>query len=120
MQVRISSQHDSSLEYLPFRRENVENGCVKKAFYTGGNSTCRVHIRRHYELYKTRCEEQNIPKNHHAIPRTLWNQMQELKANPKTKVQSKLDRILEKKKQTFSREGALHAVSQFVACNDQV
>ncbi|KIM51960.1 hypothetical protein SCLCIDRAFT_75584, partial [Scleroderma citrinum Foug A] len=40
----------------------------RKAFFTGGNSTCRQHIRVHYKVYKERCSAENIKENHHAIP----------------------------------------------------
>ena len=125
MQVRISSQYDDGLRYSLFHRrdpELVESGRLRNAFYTGGNSTCRAHIRRHYELYKMRCEEENIPESRHAIPRPLLKKIEELERNPKVKAQSKLDAMLEKVKrlQAFTREGVLHAVSQFLACNDQV
>ncbi|KIM62813.1 hypothetical protein SCLCIDRAFT_83566, partial [Scleroderma citrinum Foug A] len=43
----------------------------RKAFYTGSNSSCRQHIRSHYELYKVRCAEKGLSEHHHALPRTL-------------------------------------------------
>jgi hypothetical protein len=94
----------------------------RKMFYTGGNSSCRAHIRQHYELYKKRCEDGNIRENHHALPRPLYKQLQELKRNPNAKQQGKLDGVFEKevKPQEFTREGVLDAVGKFVACDDQV
>jgi hypothetical protein len=41
---------------------------LKKAFFTGGNSSCCAHIRQHYEIYKAQCKDGDIPENHHAIP----------------------------------------------------
>jgi hypothetical protein len=92
---------------------------MKKAFYTGGNSTCRRHIRNHYELYKTRCKEKNILENHLAIPRTVLKQMVDVTKGPEVNT---LDGMLEKAHPsvTFTRQGVLHAVAQFVACDDQV
>ncbi|KAF8871098.1 hypothetical protein BD779DRAFT_1429365, partial [Infundibulicybe gibba] len=44
----------------------------RKCFHVGGNSSCRTHIRRHFKEYKERCEADNIPLNHHALPRQLY------------------------------------------------
>jgi hypothetical protein len=95
---------------------------LRKAFYTGGNSTCRAHIRNHYDVYKMRCQKENIPENHHAIPRPLWKRMQADKKQVKLMTQTKLDVAvhLVNRPQTFTREGVLHAVAQFIACDDQV
>ncbi|KIM65340.1 hypothetical protein SCLCIDRAFT_88680, partial [Scleroderma citrinum Foug A] len=46
----------------------------RKAFHLRSNSSCRQHIRSHYELYKTRCAQQMITENPHAIPRDLFKQ----------------------------------------------
>ena len=95
-------------------------GGKRSAFFTGGNSTCQAHIRCHYNVYKERCKENGIPENHHAIPRDLLKQMEEEKS--KGKKQTKIDNILDKSTapREFTREGVLHAVAQFVACDDQV
>jgi hypothetical protein len=60
--------------------------------------------------------------NHHAIRRKEFRQMQQKKKDPKVKIQGTLDgavKTLETPRE-FTREGALHAVTQFVACDDQV
>jgi hypothetical protein len=104
--------------------ERAKRNCgnLRKAFFVGGNSTCRAHIRQHYELYQRRCKEQNIPENHHAIPRPIWRQMQLKKKDSKAKTQGTLDGVIEMSQgpREFTREGVLHAVTQFVACDDQV
>jgi hypothetical protein len=94
---------------------------IRKAFFVGGNSSCRTHIRQHYTIYKERCQRLNIPENHHAIPRSIWKEMQELK-QAKTKTQASLDGMIERAQgpREFTREAVLHAVCQFIACNDQV
>ncbi|KAH9041793.1 hypothetical protein EDB85DRAFT_1886448 [Lactarius pseudohatsudake] len=98
----------------------------QKAFHIGGNSSCRAHIRKHYELYKQRCKDENIPENHYAVPQVIWKELQNLKANPKAKRQGKLDGPLGSMKgpsphaQEFTQDGVLHAVARFVACGDQV
>jgi hypothetical protein len=93
----------------------------KKAFFVGGNSSCRAHIRQHYDIYKERCKAGNIPENHHAIPRHIFRQM---KVDKKTTggVQSTLDGVVGKSAhlKSYTREAVLHAVAQFVACDDQV
>ena len=102
-------------------RKQATKESLRKAFFTGGNSSCRAHIRQHYDIYKERCAKANIPENHHAIPRHIYRQM---KANKKTKggVQVTLDAVLEKASniKVYTREGATHSIAQFVACDDQV
>lgn len=95
-------------------------GGKRSAFFTGGNSTCRAHIRSHYNEYKERCKEKDIPENHHAIPREILKKMEEEKSTGKK--QGKIDNIFDKSTapQEFTREGVLHAVAQFVVCDDQV
>jgi len=98
----------------------------RKAFHKGGNSSCRLHIRQHYQLYKERCEKENIPINHWAIPRPIWGEMEKEKAaavrGPLTKKQQQqqLDFPKVVGPQEFTRAGALHAVTKLIATNDQV
>ncbi|KAH9000751.1 hypothetical protein EDB83DRAFT_2324577 [Lactarius deliciosus] len=66
----------------------------RKAFHMGSNSSCCVHIWQHYELYKQRCKDKNIPENHYAVPQVIWKELQELRANPKVMRQGKLDGAL--------------------------
>ena len=74
-------------------KKNLKGG-KRAAFFTGGNSTCRAHIRCHYTVYKERCKENGIPENHHAIPREILKENEEAKS--KGKKQTKIDNILEK------------------------
>lgn len=92
----------------------VDAAVLRKCFLTGGNSTLRQHCRKHYEIYKEKCEEANVPVNHHAIPPKL------LRALAGDKSQTKLDKMVFKRPETFTREGLLHTIAQFVACDDQV
>ena len=95
----------------------------RKAFYTGGNSTCRRHIRTHYNLYKERCQMNNIAENHHAIPPHI---LAERKAETKPKLsggQTTLDGKFAKAKsqtQMFSRDDILKSIVEFIVCDDQV
>ncbi|KAF8181780.1 hypothetical protein BJ912DRAFT_1023504 [Pholiota molesta] len=57
-------------------KEFVKLSGMRKAFHKGGNSSCRTHIRQHYDLYKERCAKDSIPMNHWAIPRPIWNEME--------------------------------------------
>lgn len=104
--------------------KNLKGG-ERNAFFTGGNSTCRSHIRQHYQLYKDRCKEAGIPENHRAIPRPLWKKMQEEKelSKGKGKAQLKIDDMVDIERipisKQFTREGALEAIAKFVACDDQ-
>lgn len=73
-------------------------------------------------LYKERCEKEKIPENHHAIPRAVIKAKEEEKAM--SKKQAKLDGSFEVVKSPgpteYSQVNVLHAVAQFVACDDQV
>jgi hypothetical protein len=99
---------------------------TRKAFLKGGNSTCRFHIRQHYKIYKERCEKEVIPINHWAIPRPIWNAMEEEKEAEKrgrmTKKQAQ--QLLDFKSvvgpREFNRAATLHAVAKLIATNDQV
>jgi len=97
----------------------------RKAFHIGSNSSCRAHIRQHYKLYQERCKEANIPEQHWAIPRPIWNEMEEARTRDKNRKVSKqgtLDLTVTKLvgPQVFTRQNLLHAVTQFVTVDDQV
>ena len=125
LQVRIH-QWRSEVETHQNGRANKEvtKHGERNAFFIGGNSSCRTHIRRHYKIYKDRCEEAGIPESHHAIPRPLWKKMEEEKREAPGKRQKKIDGmfVLEPSKRLnhFTRDGALDAIAMFVVCNDQV
>ena len=59
---------------------NLKGG-KRSAFFTGSNLTCRSHIQGHYDVYKQCCKENNIPENHHAIPREIVKQIEAEKSN---------------------------------------
>ena len=96
----------------------------RKAFYTGGNSTCHGHICTHYNLYKERCQMNNITKNHHGIPPHIL--LAERKAETKPKLsggQTTLDGKFAKAKsqtQMFSGDDVLKSIAEFIVCDDQV
>src|SRR5271156_3381916 len=75
---------------------------------------------------KERCEKENIPINHWAIPRPIWGEMEKEKAaavrGPLTKKQQQqqLDFPKVVGPQEFTRAGALHAVTKLITTNDQV
>ncbi|KAI0278182.1 hypothetical protein BC826DRAFT_874247, partial [Russula brevipes] len=54
----------------------IKKSGPRKAFHTGGNSSCRQHLRQHYEIYQNRCKEANILEHHWAVPRTIWRERQ--------------------------------------------
>jgi hypothetical protein len=105
--------------------EFVKKHGKRKAFHTGGNSSCRLHIRQHYGVYQQRCKERNIPEHHWAMPRAIWKRMQDEKRGVKEARQGTLDELIKKKAkepapQVFTRENLLHSVTQFIAVDDQV
>jgi hypothetical protein len=63
--------------------ELVKKWGLRKAFHVGGNSSCRQHLRKHWELYKKKCEDKNIPVNHWAIPRATLKNMEAGKLDAK-------------------------------------
>ena len=95
-------------------------------FHIGGNSSCRAHLRQHYEIYKKRCEEKGIPINHWAIPRTVWKKMEEEKVeetmgrSTKKQLQQQLNFKSVTGPREFTRAGALHSIVKLIATNDQV
>ena len=98
----------------------------RKAFFKGGNSSCCLHIRQHFELYKDKCEKGNIPLHHWAVPRTIWKEMEEEKeaTKKKDKLTNKQQQQLDFKTITglrkFTRAGTLHTVTVLIATNYQV
>ena len=97
-----------------------------KAFFKGGNSSCHLHIRQHFKLYKEKCEEKGIPMHHWAIPWTLWKEMEEEKEAEergrltKKQQQQRLDFKTATRPREFTRTGTLHAVTMLIATNYQV
>jgi hypothetical protein len=98
----------------------IKHEGMQKAFLKGSNSSCRAHARQHWELYQSMCKENDIPIHHWAIPCAIWKVREEERQMKKK--QPKLDGTFERitGPKEFTRDGALHAVSQFVACDDQV
>ena len=96
----------------------------RKAFFKGGNSSCRMHIRQHFELYKEKCEKGDIPIHHWAIPRSIWKEMEDEKEAKErgqlTKKQQQLDFKTVTGPREFTRAGTLHAVTMLIATNYQV
>ncbi|KAF9245220.1 hypothetical protein BU15DRAFT_9901, partial [Melanogaster broomeanus] len=54
-----------------------------KAFHLGSNSSCRQHIRAHYELYQEQCNKLEIVENPHVVPRELVRMREAAKNNAK-------------------------------------
>jgi hypothetical protein len=104
---------------LPRNRGNpsiVEAGGLQKCFLTGGNSILCQHCQQYYVIYKLKCEEANVPLNHHAIPPKLA-QMERQRESTQMTLD---DKLVNRGTDTFSRDGLMLAVAQFVACDDQV
>jgi DNA-binding LacI/PurR family transcriptional regulator len=96
----------------------------QKAFFKGGNSSCRLHIRQHYVIYKEKCEKAGIPINHWAVPRAIWKEMQDEKEAEKRLTKKQEQQQLSFKTVTgpreFTRAGVLHSVTELIATNNQV
>jgi hypothetical protein len=104
----------------------VKSNGKRRAFFKGGNSTCRFHLRGHYKKYKEKCDAADIPVNHWAIPRNIWKVMEEAKElakkGRKTKKQAQQLLAFETMvgPREFTRAGTLHAVAKLVTTNNQV
>lgn len=97
-----------------------------KAFHKGGNLSCRLHLRQHYDIYKEKCKKGGIQINHWAIPRETWKTMEE------ERMAAKEGRLMKKQQQQeldfkkvaglreFTRAGVLNAVMKLIATNNQV
>jgi DNA-binding LacI/PurR family transcriptional regulator len=113
---------DSPKAWHRVNEELIAKHGKEKAFLTGSNTSCRHHIRSHYSLYKQRCKEANIPVHHWAIPRPIWKEMEAIKSGKRLAKQTNLNGIIKKVTgpSEFTRVALRHAVTQFVACDDQV
>ena len=104
----------------------IKSNGKQKAFHKGSNLSCRFHIHQHYDTYKERCETVDIPVNHWAIPRPIWNAMEaakdaEQRGQPtKKEMQQQLDFQKMMGPREFTRAGVLHAVAMLIATNNQV
>ncbi len=92
---------------------------MRRTFYLGGNTSCRKHIRQHWDVYEKQCKEKNIPMSITCMPpEILAKYNEELKPGPKQTTLDGLVDVLRPKE--FSREGLLDAVARFITCDDQV
>ena len=112
---------NGNAHFSPLRTDPdiVKSKGLRKAFFSGSNTSCRQHIRQHYAIYQQRCQEQNLVENYRAVPPQI---LKEREAAKKPKAQTNLDGIIikEKRPAEFSREGILEAVAKFITCDDQV
>src|SRR5271155_299478 len=125
MQVRIKNNLQPILLTCLSRgdKDFVSKSGLRRAFHVGGNSSCRQHLRQHWNLYKKKCEESNTPINHWAIPRHVWRQMKadKTKQEPNDEPQQStlgFEKVTGPRE--FTREGVLEAVTKLIATDDQV
>jgi hypothetical protein len=97
----------------------VRSKSFQKAFLTGSNTTCRGHIRQHYEYYSKRCKEAGIEESERCVPPEI---LRARKSKSSVLVQTKLSVAVggEPPPKQFTREGTVRSVTKFVACDDQV
>ena len=116
-----------SLSCLDLRQYRSDEDLIakrgkRKAFFTGGNSMCRQHIRCHYEVYHEHCEAQKIKENHHAIPHNVLAERRAVKKKVpgQMTLDSQFSKVTGASAWTFSREDVLKSVTEFVVCDNQV
>lgn len=93
---------------------------MKKAFFTGSNTSCRGHIRQHYEFYSKKCKEKKIEESERCVPHEIRRARE---SKSKVLVQTKLDSAMmgaESAPKQFSPEATLLATTKFIALDDQV
>ena len=115
---------------LPLHRADEKIKTAKKeraGWYTGGNSTCRHHIRmNHFSEYETQCKAAGLQMSKQAVPANIWAAMHAPKggkeAKEKVRKQGTLDGMVEKvrKPVPFTPAAILLRVAQHVVCHDQV
>jgi hypothetical protein len=79
--------------------------------------------RQHYEIYKARCEAQNIPVQTQAIPQPIWkaiNAEKDAKGKKQTTLDDSLVKMLALQQKEFTKEGAVDAVVRLIVLDDQV
>ncbi|KAH9180291.1 hypothetical protein EDB89DRAFT_1900232 [Lactarius sanguifluus] len=65
---------------------------LQKSFFTGSNTSCRQHIRQHYEFYSQQCKEKGIEESERCVPsKTLQKQKTVAKRQGTEMVQTKVD-----------------------------
>jgi hypothetical protein len=92
---------------------------VRKAFFSGSNTSCRQHIRQHYTIYQQRCREEGLTENYQAVPPQIIKE-RELSKSPKKQTTLNDIVIKEKRQAEFSQEGILEVVAKLITCDDQV
>jgi hypothetical protein len=96
---------------------------MRKAFHVGGNSSCRQHIRQHYDIYRKRCQSANIKMNDRAIPPAIVKarkEKEEGKGGKQTKLDDNFAQMPSAHLKEFTREGVVDAVARFIVLDDQV
>lgn len=97
----------------------VRTKSFRKAFFKGSNTSCRGHIRQHYDYYSQECKKRGIKESERCVPLEI---LRARKSKSKALIQTKLDVTAgaESAPKQFSREQTLRTVTKFVACDDQV
>lgn len=91
---------------------------IPTAFFTGSTTSCRGHIRQHYDLYTARCTAEGITPRDHCKPVGKGK----LKTAGEAGGQTTLEGVFAKATgpKEFSKLTLTHAVAQLVVCDDQV
>jgi hypothetical protein len=123
--VQVSADTIQFMKEVTHRKSRGDLKAVRsrglwKCFFTGSNTSCHQHICQHYRVYQQWCKKMDIPENTQAIPPEVLRGREETKKNVKKQVT--LDGMMDSIKwpTEFGREALLHAVTQLVACDNQV
>lgn len=104
----------------PSRAETKLKGGIKKAFFKGSNSSCRQHIRQHYDIYQQRCKDLSILESEHAVPRHIFAARKSASLTPSQS--PSISELFGKGQgpRDFSRELVLERVATFIVTSNQV
>lgn len=98
---------------------------LRGAFFTGGNSACRGHVHKHYDLYAKKCLEKGIPEHHRAVPPKIAR-ARALEANAAARHSNPFQKHgfetipVTGGPAEFSKVHILEHTAKYIICNDQV
>ena len=116
---------------FPVQQLTTKSSAMKKgerAFYLGGNSTLRGHLRRHWDEYEKRCKAKGYAVDVRAMPPKVLAEKQRLEAEVAAVARGKdgnpgtLEMHFEKRRgpREFSKESVLANVAKYITCCDKV
>lgn len=103
----------------------VQRKGIRKCFFKGGTSSCRVHIRTHYPEYVKRCKAAGVTEHPWAIPPKILKEREaeaqkDMKGDMGTLKAKGFAVVPAQGPEQFSKKSVLEYTSKFIVCTDQV